>query len=256
MDWELIREGNAERLRGILAMLLAMAGLADSRKTLPRRLHRAILRLLRLLRPAESAARRLIVVAARGLVVTLPPARPHNPKPKPVAPVLRSLGIAVTMSPAEFARAEAERAAAAARLRNRRFSLPLFDPPPRSFRVRPVYTPAHAAPRISVPGYTDRHRLPPPPSPDDPLDATRLGLRLRAVGAVLDDLPAAAMRFARWRARAAAPRTATQAARRPRRLSPLKLGRPPGWRKTSRHDVDDVLKDLHYFAREELADTS
>jgi hypothetical protein len=47
--------------------------------TLPRRLHRAVLRLLR---PAESAARRLVVVAARDIVVTLPPPRPRKPRRK------------------------------------------------------------------------------------------------------------------------------------------------------------------------------
>ncbi|MDQ6437832.1 hypothetical protein RB623_27580, partial [Mesorhizobium sp. LHD-90] len=61
--------------------------------TLPRHLHRAILRLLR---PAESAARRLIIAAARGIVVTLPPFRPRKPKPGTNEAVLRSLGIAVT----------------------------------------------------------------------------------------------------------------------------------------------------------------
>src|SRR5690606_33081848 len=39
----------------------------EERQTLPRHLHRAVLRLLR---PAEAAARRLIIVTARDLVVT------------------------------------------------------------------------------------------------------------------------------------------------------------------------------------------
>ena len=42
---------------------------------------------------------------------------------------------------------------------------------------------------------------PPPPSPDDPLDARRLYLRLEAIGRVLDDLPRQAKRLARWQAR-------------------------------------------------------
>ncbi len=92
MDWDAAIEKNREALKHILAMLVAMAGLeleelrgqftffrqkgrsgsglarAEKSKlspalTLPRRLHRAILRLLR---PAEAAVRRLIVVAARG----------------------------------------------------------------------------------------------------------------------------------------------------------------------------------------------
>ena len=100
MDWNLAIERNREALKRIVAMLVAMAGLgnghsaiagrqsesepaqaadgpatpdcqlptADCRVLLPRHLHRAVLRLLR---PAESAARRLVIVMARGLVVAL-----------------------------------------------------------------------------------------------------------------------------------------------------------------------------------------
>src|SRR5690606_22530741 len=67
-----------------------------TRPTLPRHLWLAILRLLR---PAEAAARRLIIAAARGLTVTLPPPRKPAPKPLPAVQLLRRLGIAVTMSP-------------------------------------------------------------------------------------------------------------------------------------------------------------
>ena len=42
---------------------------ADRPATLPRHLHRFVLRLLR---PAEAATRRLIIIAAQGLTVTLP----------------------------------------------------------------------------------------------------------------------------------------------------------------------------------------
>jgi hypothetical protein len=75
MNWNAAIEKNREALKRVLAMLVAMAG---SGATLPRHLHRKVLRLLR---PAEAAARRLIVVAACGLVVTLPPRRPRKPKP-------------------------------------------------------------------------------------------------------------------------------------------------------------------------------
>ena len=96
MDGRAAISANIEALRRIMSGLFAMAGLArlsspgedgsalqgqaeplaeidegsDGRPTLPRHLRLAILRLLR---PAESAARRLIIAAARGLVVTLPP---------------------------------------------------------------------------------------------------------------------------------------------------------------------------------------
>jgi hypothetical protein len=90
MDWNLAIEKNREALKRILAALVAMAGLTGAdprfpsplilslskergggRDTLPRYLHTAVLRLLR---PAESAVRRLIIVAARGVVV--PPPHP------------------------------------------------------------------------------------------------------------------------------------------------------------------------------------
>jgi hypothetical protein len=73
MDWNAAIEKNREALKRVLAILVAMAGLGGGETTMPRHLHRAVLGLLR---PAEAAARRLIIVTARGLVVALPPARP------------------------------------------------------------------------------------------------------------------------------------------------------------------------------------
>ena len=96
MDWNAAIEKNREALKRVLAMLVAMAGLgnwqsaiagrqsvsdadgpadcllptADCRFLLPRHLHRAVLRLLRL---AEAAARRLVIVAARGVVIAVSP---------------------------------------------------------------------------------------------------------------------------------------------------------------------------------------
>jgi hypothetical protein len=144
--------------------------------------------------------------------------------------------------------------AAAGRRAPRSYCLPLFDPIRLPTPGRPRHVPAHAAPRISFPGATARHRLATPPSPNDLLDATRLGLRFRALASVLDDLPAHARRFARWRMLRdrAAPKG------RARRLSPLKPGRPPGWKRRPDHEVHEILADLHHFAREALArhDTS
>ncbi len=69
-DWAGAIDLNREALKGIIAHLFVLLGL-DGPETLgriPYRLHRAVLRVLR---PAESAVRRLIIVAARGLVVKL-----------------------------------------------------------------------------------------------------------------------------------------------------------------------------------------
>src|SRR5262245_63548120 len=75
MDWAKAIEHNRIPLVRIVAALFAMIGLGEGgtveRLSWP--LYRAVLRVLR---PAESAVRRLIVVAARGIVVKLAPARP------------------------------------------------------------------------------------------------------------------------------------------------------------------------------------
>ncbi|MEQ1955476.1 hypothetical protein [Mesorhizobium sp. CN2-181] len=245
--------------------------------TLPRRLHRAILRLLR---PAEAAARRLIVVAARGLVVTLPPQRPRKPKPKNPEPLLRGFGIAVTLSRDDLRRAAAARRAAEIRAaRPKRLSLPLLDPLRDPFRVQRRYQPAHSVPRILFPGVADPSSFPRPPSPRDPINAERLARRLQALAAALDDLPGQARRFARWKARRDAAlardrdagKAGTQTRRRDAasshskarranwiRLGPLKPGRPPGWSRKPTHDVHEVLDVVHGLAMWALepADTS
>lgn len=231
--------------------------------TLPRHLRLAILRLLR---PAEAAARRLIIAAARGLVVIPPPSRKRTTPPLPAEPLLRRFGIAVVLSPDDIARAAAIRRAAANRaIRSRRLSLPLFDPPRRisvlsqgrsSHGASTVR--AHATPRILFPGAAVTASLPPPPrpaSPDDPVDATHLRLRLAALSAALADMPGQARRFARWQALSARQGSAPG---RLRRLSPLRPGRPPGGRLSrfdpsarrgrNIRDVDEILAHAHALA--------
>ncbi len=285
MDWNLAIERNREALKRIAAMLVAMAGAEaftgggrreasgcdaedtpsrrpDDRRalTLPRHLHRAILRLLR---PAESAVRRLVIVVARGLVVTLPAPRPR--KARPASIFLRKPGGTGILMPRGHR--------PSARPVPRALALPLLDPLRRSVRLRrPV---ASGIPRISLPGVIAPSHITPrrPPAPDDPLDATRLALRLRALGAALDDLPAQARRFARWKAARAAGRAAAGAQnqnpaaagaqnqnpdaagaqkknQRTRRVWPLRPGRPPGQRPARRpaHEVHEILNDLHGLA--------
>ena len=289
MDKNAPIEQNQEALKRILAMLIAMAELgsrgqftffrqegsgssevarAEKSKlspaltlpfTLPRHVYRAILLLLR---PAESAARRLIIAAARGIVVALPPQR----KPKPTPPV---------RGPRAFMPVNPKRRPKRA---PRSLNLSLIDPLKRYFRVRRRYVPAHAAPRIRWLGGFDSPFLPKPPpppappSPDDPIDAARLGQRLAVLAAALDDLPGQAKRFARWRARNDAALARDSEARDAaiaegkhgpsavpfRRSSPLRRGRPPGGR-LSRYDptathprrireVDEILAHAHALA--------
>jgi len=135
-------------------------------------------------------------------------------------------------------------------------TLPLLDTLPPWHPRRSV---RNSMPRISVPGYTQPSPIPPPAAPGDPVDATRLALRLEALERALDDLPGHARRFARWRHRAAAraryqdaaarargkvSRTITHVIKpdaRPVRCWPLRMGRPPGWRRKGGHEVHEVL---------------
>jgi hypothetical protein len=67
--------------------------------------------------------------------------------------------------------------------------------------------------------------------------------RLAAIRSALENLPREAKRLARLRARRAAmPPEKFRKAIRP--------GRPPGHRKQSLHEVDEVLKDCHWLAWE------
>jgi hypothetical protein len=74
MDWDLAIKRNSKALKGIIDVLFVLLGLdgSDAASRIPRSLHSAVLGVLR---PAESAVRRLIVVAARNVVVELVPSR-------------------------------------------------------------------------------------------------------------------------------------------------------------------------------------
>jgi hypothetical protein len=216
-------------------------------------------------------------------VVTLPPPRPRGAKPASIF-LSKPGGTGIYLPPgvSAFPLREDVRGPAA-----RTPSLPLLDPLRRSFHPRPKRPVQTSIPRISFPCVTAPSPITPycPPAPDDPLDATRLALRLQALGAALDDLPGQAKRFARWRARKHAGRDAAgaqnrnpdaagaqnkstgaagaqnrnpgaagaQNKRRARRVWPLRPGRAPGQR-PARHrtEVHEVLNDLHWLAFEVL----
>ncbi|MBU0870369.1 MAG: hypothetical protein KJ933_02165, partial [Alphaproteobacteria bacterium] len=201
MDWtEAAIEKHREALKAILAGLVAMvaSGAGAPRKILPRQLHRAVLSLLR---PAESAARRLAIVLARRLG-PLPAARRVAPKPRPSLFVREGVGTGIlwkgkTPLPALLARAHPAKTPAP-----RRLSLPLLDPLKRFDRAARPGRQA-GAPRISLFDGAARQEIPAwrPPLPDDPIDAGRLFGRLDALGRALDDLQGLARRFLRWQAR-------------------------------------------------------
>jgi hypothetical protein len=221
MDWDLAIKRNSEALKGIIEALFAMLGL-DGTETvgrIPHRLHRAVLRVLR---PAESAVRRLIVVTARGLVVKVAPSRPM-----PKGQIVSKGGGSRLPS---------------FRLCDKRIFFPELDNP----RVKYTKYP----PRIHVFPYDTlvprpRPAVVPPPPPDGLINAKRLARRLEALKSALEDLPRQARRMARWRMR-------RETAKAPKFTSPLRPGQPPGHRRKPTHEVDEVLANCHWLAWEAL----
>ena len=72
MDWAAAIDRNRNALIAVVETLFRMLGLAGD-ATLARLQPHLRRKVLRLLRPAESACRRLIVIAARGLALPPPP---------------------------------------------------------------------------------------------------------------------------------------------------------------------------------------
>ena len=230
MDWNGIIERNCERLVAVLTELFAMAGFGrGGTALLPRHVCRAVLMLLR---PAESALRRLIVMAARGLAVKL-----------------RDGGASRAFPGGTAFERDADRVAAFC----------LIDPLKRFAPAwfEPEVTVPQTGPRISVPGLFDPVFPPAKPVPafrpaaedDDLISPNALRRRLIALRHALDNLPRQALRLARWRARRALGKI--------RRRSPFRPGFAPGYHRSKPREIDAILADCHHFAHEAwYADTS
>lgn len=242
MDWDLAIERNRGRLLYFVTELFALIGLSEG--VAVERVSKSVYRFaLSILRPAESAVRRLIFVAARNIVLELPAERPARARPK--------------ISTKDKAGGEAKAEIKATTQNKRGASFNLFDPlldPDRSFRRRPKRRKPN--PRITffdydprIPGFLRGQAPPPAPAPevkepidDDTVDARHLIRRLFAAADALKDIPRQALRLARWRAR-------PKEERRPERWSPLRSGRPPGFRQRQKHEVDEILKECQWLAR-------
>ena len=220
MDWDLAIKRNGEALKGIIEALFAMLGLAGDAPVvrIPQPLHRAVLRVLR---PTESAMRRLIIIAARGLVVKLAPSRP-----KPGGPIGKGGG---SKCPS-FQLFDPRKNFAELRQHRRRFTR---NPPRIHFFPYDTLSPAR-------PTAADA-----PPPPDGLVNAERLTRRLQALKLALEDLPRQARRLARWRVR-------RENMPSPKFKSPLRPGHPPGYRRKPVHEVDEVLIECHGLACDAL----
>ncbi|MGL4489351.1 MAG: hypothetical protein ACRCU5_07900 [Rhizobiaceae bacterium] len=210
MNWPLAIDKNREKLLRIVIALMASLGLVkgDILTTLPFHLYR---KTLIMLRPAEAAVRRLIVMAAyemelRGIK-------------------LRKLG---TLSAGErHAKAFPNTADFAP-------SFNLIDPLKIFTEEAPDY--AEFGPSFDQEfGSSDR----------TPIPAASLGRRLLALKNALDNINKQARRLTRWYAI----RDEALKQNHPHRLSPLRPGFPSGYRKKPIHPIEEVLLDCHSLAQ-------
>lgn len=243
-------DGYREALLRVVAALLALVDVADhvAGATVPRHRRNHVLRLLR---PAESAVRRLVVIAASRLAVIRSPEGVFmtglDPARRPLRPA------------AGAAKRDAEPARTA--------PFPLADPLKR-FSLRAPRRRPKAFPRVTILG-SDPAPIPAgwQIAPDDAMDAAPLCRRLAVLQRVLGDIDGEARRLVRWQARRdrllsrlAQDGDARDPARdgaknRPR--SPLRVGPPPGRRKRAVHEIDRILGDCHALALHALrSDTS
>jgi hypothetical protein len=200
----------------IIAGLFALLESAQAR--IPLALHR---RIARVLRPAESAVRRLIVTFAR---ITNLKAQPSRARPPPTGLARAPQG------------------------RHRGAAFPLFDPRQQFLRERRA-----RAPRIRslASGAVHQPRSTGVRDTSDGMEASDTLLRrLARLKDALENLPRQARRLVRALAR-------RKNIPRLRFRMPLRMGPPPGNRRKPRLEIDHVLHDCHWLARNALApDTS
>ena len=218
---------NKTALARIVAGLFALlAGAGDAALArIPIELHRSVARVLR---PAESAVRRLIVVLAKIVKV-----KERQPRPVPTGLV----------------RAGQEQ---------KRPAFQLFDPRQRFLPLSSQPKPAtRAQPRITFFGDNEvstiswgRENPTKRDKTDDLANPANLLRRLQALKAALDNLPHQARRLVRALAR-------RQKKPRLKLKMPMRPGRAPGYRRRPVMEIDHVLHQCDWLAREALVpDTS
>jgi hypothetical protein len=166
----------------------------------------------RILHPAESALRRLIVIAAHGLVV-----KPVTSRPMPKGLVIKGKGTG-------------------------RKSFQLFDTR-KSFDFIKVENPLIVMVKTHTrnPFNLFDQMYWPKPKPKTIDKTNRLSNRLTALKHALENIPHQAIRLARWTAK----RVSLPS---PKFTSPLRPGHPPGHRVKPKQEIDYILKECHALA--------
>jgi hypothetical protein len=213
MDWQLAITRNREALMTIIMALVKSLGLSDGGvlTSLPILVYA---RALAILRPAESAVRRLIMIAAHEMALRGVKLR-----------VRRQGGLA------EFLYSHRPNPHAEP-------AIPAFN------LIDPLKTFGEAAPDFEVLGYHQSLDNQDSPQTTTRISALTLSRRLLALKNALDNLPKQAKRLARWYAQ----RDAARQNLRLHRLSPLRPGPPVGLPKSKRSELQELLLECHLLA--------
>ncbi|MGL4489154.1 MAG: hypothetical protein ACRCU5_06905 [Rhizobiaceae bacterium] len=214
MNWQVAIDKNREKLLSIINVLMASLGLVKGGMltTLPFHIHR---KALLILRPAEAAVRRLIMMAAYEMEL-----RGFN------LARLRERGLAKRGGEGKSRTEHKEDTG------SHTISFRLIDPLKSFTEEAPDY--ANFGPSFDE-DYNDR----------TPTPATSLGRRLLALKYALDNVQKQARRLTRWYAM----RDEALKQNHPHRLSPLRPGFPPGYRRKPQHPIEEVLLDCHSLAQ-------
>jgi hypothetical protein len=242
-NWKRAVERYSDELSEIVAELIVMAGLQGVAfvDTLPRRLY---FRILSILRPAEYAARRIILMAACKLewdIRIVEAKKGRSLRSSLTSPPWGSEGRVETS-----ARSESE---------GQGHRVPAFDlfDPAKDYGKFFLSDAEYAA---LIKAREEARYLPVPyHSPDEPVNAISLSRRIRALADAMQNIDRYAIRLARWKARhmpngtkAGAVGLKHTSLRSLSRCQPMRIGQPPGWKKHPETAIEEVVKDTHILA--------
>lgn len=207
MNWIIAIDRNRNALLSIIFLLMKSLGLVDGGKltTLPSRLYRKVLFILR---PAEAAVRRLIMMAAYEMEL-------RGVKLRTSRPVVGRSAFAFSNT-TNFAP-----------------SFNLIDPLKSGRGEQPDFA-------LFGPAFADHHG-----APDQiRIPAIGLGCRILALKNALDTIEKQALRLIRWYGL----RDEALRQSKPHRFSPLRPGLPPHLRKRPRNEIETILSECHSLA--------
>jgi hypothetical protein len=216
VNWAIAIEKNQTALARIVAEIVALVGWVAGGR-LERLSHSLYLAAERLLRPTESALRRLIVIAARGITV-----KPTVKRP---------------MTPGKIIADGAKQ----------RISFQLFDARKNFDFIEPENPCLVIVKTYSSNPFNpfERNNLRRPEKPAERDYTLSLSRRLAAVKHALENLPQQAIRMARWQVK-------RKTMLKPKFTSPLRSGRPPGYRGEPESKIDFILQETHGLACDAL----